>query len=298
MKNVISHRTIFVRPFARLKSKFIKRELQKISSQAEAQRGYPIAVFGNDWIGINISVDGVYEKEDINDFVQLLKSIDLDMSISTIVDIGANIGNHTIQFSRYFNKVVAFEPNPRVFELLESNTKRIKNVEIFNLGCGQGSAILQLKETVGNIGGSSVVLDVESKSSIDIEIVPLDEMLDIIGRIDAIKIDVEGMEIDVLRGSEKTISASKPVICLEQHKSEFIDKFRETECIDWLRQRQFKIFALEKFEKRSFIVRELIKLYQIFAAVKRERNIVEYKKLPRGNYSMIYAIHESFFNEL
>jgi FkbM family methyltransferase len=298
MKNIISHRTIFVRPFIKLKSKFIKRELQKISSQAEAQRGYPIAVFGNDWIGINISVDGVYEKEDINDFFQLLKSVDLDMSISTIVDIGANIGNHAIQFSRYFNKVVAFEPNPRVYELLESNTKRIKNVEIFNLGCGQGSAILKLKETVGNIGGSSVVLDVESKSSIDIKIVPLDEMRDVIGRIDVIKIDVEGMEIDVLRGSEKTISASNPVICLEQHRSEFIDKFRETECIDWLRQRQFKIFALEKFEKRSFIVRELIKFYQIFAVVKRERNIVEYKKLPRGSYSMIYAIHESFFNEL
>lgn len=122
-------------------------------------------------------------------------------------------------------------------------------------------------------------------------------MIDSIGDIKAIKIDVEGMEADVLRGAEKIISSNKPIICFEQHKSEFTNNFRETECIDWLRQRQFKIFALDKSEKRKSIVRKLTNLYQSFAGIKRKRSIVEYNKLPRGNYSMIYAIHESFFTE-
>ena len=41
----------------------------------------------------------------------------------TVLDIGANIGNHSLFFSNYFYKVLSFEPHPKIFKVLAINTE-------------------------------------------------------------------------------------------------------------------------------------------------------------------------------
>lgn len=293
MKHVISKRLDRKNGYKRILDIFIARELAKRSSRFNEKRGIPIAVFGNDWIGINIALKGLFEEEHLKDLNHLLINLGFDVSNSTAIDIGSNIGNHAIEFAKYFKKVICYEPNPRAYDLLATNTKHLKNVEVFNWGIGSKEELLQLQENINNIGGSSAKYQIDEKNIVNIEIKPLDNFFDSLKKVMLLKIDVEGMEIDVLRGAEKIITKFYPLICFEQHKTDFLKSFHETEVIDWLREKDYKIYAIHKPTKKNIIVRRLKNIMQMIIGFKDYREIIEYKKLPRGDYDMVYAIHSS-----
>ena len=293
MKHVISQRLERKNGYKRILDIFIARELAKRSSRFNEKRGMPIAVFGNDWIGINIALKGLFEEEHLEDLNHLLINLDIDVSNSTAIDIGSNIGNHAIEFAKYFKKVICYEPNPRAYDLLATNTKNLKNVEVFNWGIGSKEEFLQLQENINNIGGSSAKYQIDEKNIVNIEIKPLDNDFDSLKKVMLLKIDVEGMEIDVLRGAEKTITKFYPLVCFEQHETDFLNCFNETEVIDWLRKKDYKIYAIYKPIRKNIIVRRLKNIIQMIIGFKDSREIIEYKKLPRGNYDMVYAIHSS-----
>lgn len=293
MNKVLSSRSSHLPFYSHFISVFIINELNKRSVKYNERRNAPIAVFGNDWIGININVDGIYEGEYISDLINLLKTIDIDIENSSAVDIGANIGNHSIEFSKYFSSVICFEPNPRTFDILEANTKRLTNIIIHNWGCSASVEKIKFTEDFNNIGGSSSVIEISGSNEIEILVKPLDDLFEGLGNVELIKIDVEGMEYLALKGAEKVISKFHPVICLEQHESEFNSKYNETESLDWLRSKGYRIFSLKNKKRKNFIVRRLINIKQLFFGVKENREIIEYAKLPKSTYSMVYAIHQS-----
>ena len=293
MKHVISQRLERKNGYKRILDIFIARELAKRSSRFNEKRGMPIAVFGNDWIGINIALKGLFEEEHLEDLNHLLINLDIDVSNSTAIDIGSNIGNHAIEFAKYFKKVICYEPNPRAYDLLATNTKHLKNVEVFNWGIGSKEEYLQLQENINNIGGSSAKYQIDEKNIVNIEIKPLDNDFDSLKKVMLLKIDVEGMEIDVLKGAEKIITKFYPLICFEQHKTDFLKSFHETEVIDWLREKDYKIYAIHKPTRKNIIVRRLKNIMQMITGFKDYREIIEYKKVPRGDYDMVYAIHSS-----
>ena len=132
-----------------------------------------------------------------------------------VLDIGANIGNHTIFFlTKRARKVVSFEPVKDTFYILEKNIK-INNfqnkVSLFNAGVGKtnGNAILKYYNSQ-NIGMSQLSPDPNG----DIAIVSIDG-LNIKEKIDFIKIDVEGFELDVIMGMTETLKRDKPLIMIE-----------------------------------------------------------------------------------
>ena len=293
MKHVISQRLERKNGYKRILDIFIARELAKRSSRFNEKRGMPIAVFGNDWIGINITLKGLFEEEHLKDLNHLLINLDIDVSDSTAIDIGSNIGNHAIEFAKYFKKVICYEPNPRAYDLLATNTKHLKNVEVFNWGIGSKEEFLQLQENINNIGGSSAKYQIDEENIVNIEIKPLDNDFESLKKVMLLKIDVEGMEIDVLRGAEKIITKFYPLICFEQHKTDFLKSFHETEAIDWLRKKDYKIYAIYKPIRKNIIARRLKNIMQMMTGFKDSREIIEYKKLPRSDYDMIYAIHSS-----
>ena len=296
MNKLLFERTLKYKFLPRVKDLLIKKELKKRAGVFNRLRGHPIAVFGNDIIGINIITEGVYEKEHIKDLLLMLKSIGINLNESSAIDVGANIGNHSIQFSKHFEYVFSFEPNPRTFDLLNANTKQIDNIKVFNFGCGVKDQTATLSEIYENIGGSSAVMDIKADNLVEINIKPLDTIFNEITNLKLIKIDVEGMEIEVLKGAEKIISNFYPVICFEQHKNEFLKKFIETEVIDWLRAKGFKIYAIRPPKKRNFLFRRFKTIQNILFGITEKRQIIEYKKLPKGEYSMVYAIHTSTLN--
>jgi len=151
-----------------------------------------------------------------------------------MIDIGANIGNHTLFFLQYFDcdKVYSFEPLNKNINIFKENTKNyIENNKCilyeFALSDKKDSKILYNSEK-NNYGGVS--LHKEDKSFIiedSIEVNTLDSYN--IENVTFIKIDVENHENEVLIGAKNTILKYKPVICLENSYHFFSKIFKNPE---------------------------------------------------------------------
>ena len=127
------------------------------------------------------------------------------------LDIGAHIGMYTRHMVRHFQLVHAFEPMPDNFECLEMNTQGFGNVH--NHHCAVG-AVKSRCEPLGN-AGKSVSWKMMPKHDGIISVVALDDCFTNTF-VDFIKIDVEGMEHDVLLGAEEIIRKHKPVVLIEE----------------------------------------------------------------------------------
>lgn len=137
-----------------------------------------------------------------------------------VVDAGAYIGTHARAFSAAVGPegvVHAFEPNPDAFELLQRNAALAPYINItchaMALGEHKGSVSILPASARLNAGTSRVVAPKEGGAAQRVDMVRLDEAD--IAPPDLIKIDVEGMEIAVLRGSEGLLADSDPVIFAE-----------------------------------------------------------------------------------
>lgn len=139
-------------------------------------------------------------------------------SRDVIVDAGAQIGSFTVKVAKKAKKVIAFEPEPSNFELLCINTRELENVEIHSSALWSKSGNAKLKHHRLNVGGSTLLnlSPAISDYEIDVETVRLD---DIINEVDFLKMDVEGAELEVLRGSKRLLETQHPVIAMETHPS-------------------------------------------------------------------------------
>ena len=133
-----------------------------------------------------------------------------------VLDIGANIGNHTLYYVNECNAkhVYCFEPIKDTFEVLKRNIEInniSKRVDLFNfaVGDGIGKATISHYDT-DNIGGTSIELDDMG----NIEVKSIDG-LDINETIGLVKIDVEGFEISVIKGMMNTLKRHRPFITIE-----------------------------------------------------------------------------------
>jgi protein O-GlcNAc transferase len=134
----------------------------------------------------------------------------------TILDIGANIGNHSLFFATFlrFEHIVAFEPNKDNYELLCKNlSAELETIRCraFNYAVGEKDQRVGLKSLNDrNQGMWQVDLETNDKS---VEMVKLDTFA--YDDVTLIKIDVEGWELAVLHGAIHTIRKCKPVIFVE-----------------------------------------------------------------------------------
>ena len=79
--------------------------------------GQSITVFTGDQIGEHIRKFGLYEKEKLLFLTAILRQLDSPV----VLDIGANIGNHTLAFATVASRVFAFEPIPAIYSLLATS---------------------------------------------------------------------------------------------------------------------------------------------------------------------------------
>ncbi len=133
-----------------------------------------------------------------------------------VLDIGANIGYYTILAARRVGpggRVFAFEPDPRNFALLQKNLRanRCANVHVERKAVSDctGTIMLYLDELNK---GDHAIYDVGGRRSIEVGAVRLDDYFsDYTGKIDLIKIDVQGAEGRVLRGMPGLLEKNKQV---------------------------------------------------------------------------------------
>lgn len=136
---------------------------------------------------------------------------------AVVVDVGACLGNHSVFFGLLCNagKVHAFEPNAPSRRLLETNLALnglTDKVRVYDcaLGAQPGRGDVHLPKK-GNLGMARVVEDPQG----GVEVRTLDSVLQDTPRCDLIKIDVEGMELEVLKGARGLITRFRPLLYIE-----------------------------------------------------------------------------------
>ena len=155
---------------------------------------------------------GMYYEADMVAFIQD------NYKGGTFIDAGSCIGNHILAFSKLADKVYSFEPHIGVFahQILNMIINKIQNVELFNLGLGDKTVVKSLYSDGRCAGGNTLLKEsVVTKKFTEkkIQISTLDNFK--IKDVKLIKIDVEGYEINVLKGAEKTIKKYKPDLFIE-----------------------------------------------------------------------------------
>lgn len=137
-----------------------------------------------------------------------------------ILDIGANIGNHSLFFAKFLNceMVYSFEPFPRNVELLKQNLHNFTHKsKIFEIALSNKEGTMPLYNSqAGNFGGFSLHSYSNGSSFVvnpSINVITLDSLN--LDNISMIKIDVENHENEVLEGAKQTILRNKPIIFIE-----------------------------------------------------------------------------------
>lgn len=138
-----------------------------------------------------------------------------------VYDVGANIGYHTLAFSKLAKYVYAFEPNTKHYKLLESNTKTLDNVKLYKNIVSDNTGSKHVQDFDINVPGNYGELYVDKSGEL-VDCIKIDDLDDIYGP-DLLKIDVEGHELQVLRGAIDTIKEFNPIIFYEAHGTELSD---------------------------------------------------------------------------
>jgi FkbM family methyltransferase len=128
------------------------------------------------------------------------------------IDIGAHIGLWARDLSFHFKKVMCFEPVDEFREILRKNLENCSNVEIFPFALGNKTATVSFNVEKKNTGNSHV--DPRGTSPHKVQMRTLDSFA--VERVDFIKMDCEGYEVEVIKGAEETLKRCRPIINLEQ----------------------------------------------------------------------------------
>ncbi len=129
----------------------------------------------------------------------------------TVVDVGANVGYYTIILSRKVGpggKVYAFEPEPTNFDLLMKGVSAngLTNVTAEQLALSDSRGSLRLYLASENKGDHRIAPAAESRESIEIEAIPLDEYLPPGTPVNLIKVDTQGAEGVILAGMRRVLA--------------------------------------------------------------------------------------------
>lgn len=144
-----------------------------------------------------------------------------------VVDVGANIGTHTIPWARAMHdwgEVIAIEPQERIFYALAGNIcmNNCFNARAIWAAATEmsGSMVIPVldHQQPANFGGLSLMEwnrydQPQAVGKVEIKTISIDDLK--LQRLDFIKIDVQGMETDVLRGAKETITRCQPIIVIE-----------------------------------------------------------------------------------
>lgn len=173
----------------------------------------------------------------------------------TVIDIGAHIGRYTITSSKQVGntgKVVAIEADPDNFQLLKRNIalNKLTNVMPLNYAVFSERTKIKLYEQSASAKYNSIMLTraAKTKNYVEVNADTLDSILELNGvnRVNWIKIDVEGAEFEVLKGSTKTLSDENISLLIEIHNIE--DPSHYDNIVDFLKHNNYEITFEQRYE--------------------------------------------------
>lgn len=154
---------------------------------------------------------GIYEKDIIDSIREFLNPQKI------MLDIGGNIGQHSLLLAPYCKMIYAFEPIPAIFNEFKSSisANHYKNIHLQNVAIGDKSEIKPIYFNTKNADASTLLKNTNGNKPINIQVEHLNNVLPKDLKFDVVKIDVEGFEAVVILGNKELFIKNKPVIFLE-----------------------------------------------------------------------------------
>lgn len=191
-----------------------------------------------------------YERNVVHWFERLIARMDRPV----VFDVGANCGFYTLLLSSRARWVYAFEPVAETFEILHRNLREngLTNVTPLRLALADtaGPATIKLYSSSAN-NSTVVTLPRDHPAKLvgeeQIRLATLDDLV-VSGEArdpDLIKLDIEGGELDALRGGRETIARARPIMIVENHPEPWFDAgFSRQQLIEEIARHRYDVYGL------------------------------------------------------
>lgn len=189
-------------------------------------------------VGYQLLGNSAFDQQEVDFAVQLLDGRRKHFGDGVVgIDCGANIGVHTLEWAQHMHgwgSVIAFEAQERIFYALAGNIamNNCFNARALWAAVGKESGSIRVPVPdyfVPSSFGSLEIRKTERTEFIGQDIAYTDDKMQLtqmmaiddmqLPRVDFIKIDIEGMEMDALLGAQRTIRDKKPLLMIERIKS-------------------------------------------------------------------------------
>ena len=280
-----------LRPVRKVSRMLAEMIIMPLSKEYLSESRPQLACFSFDYVSLRINLDGVYELEELDTLFGWLRKDHPNVLNGIAIDVGANLGNHSLYFSRFFSKVVSFEPQPRTFKILALNAEIVSNVECHSCALSSFNGKAYIHSLASNMG-ASFIEEIPCDSSQEVEVRRLDSILDSSEKVGFIKLDVEGTECDVIDGAQDVIKRNMPCIVFEQHEFDFIKS--ESKVVNKLKHMGYsRFFTVSKAPILKGIRPRLLRfcLIILHRAIKGEQmNVIQRASIDPGFYPFIIAL--------
>lgn len=216
--------------------------MKQLVRQIINQFGYDIVRFDSNRLGKNPLID-------------MARFSHTDKPI--IFDVGANIGQSIQKFQKKFPRstIHSFEASPTIFETLERQVSKSTNVHLWNFALGSSSGQMNFLENSKSVMSSFLPLGDFGWGKITketlVEVKTIDQFCydENIERIDILKSDTQGFELQVFKGAEYMIQSNKigVIYCEINFREIYQDLPTFTEIYDFLKSRDFLLVSFYKF---------------------------------------------------
>ena len=196
--------------------------LNKDTALIQGRDGWFMANRNDHFVGRALEVYGEYGGLELQTLQMLINPGD------RVIEVGANIGSHTVGLANKVGRagrVYAYEPQRALYTMLQGQValNNLSQVTAFNLGCGAKEGMFWYTApdytAQGNFGGVALSSAREGNAE-PARVMPLDMLHNHAEPVRLIKIDVEGMEADVVAGGRALISAQQPILYIENDRPE------------------------------------------------------------------------------
>jgi FkbM family methyltransferase len=177
-------------------------------------------------------VSPAFERRDLDYVLRAVRERIAQQETIVFIDVGSGIGTYAISVANQLKhtdlgRILAFEPSSSSFALLGRNVALNELdgiIHLYQTALGETHAEGAILHFNPREPGSSCLLsgEVRDEAAESVRVAPLDSLFSEIGHPDllVIKIDVEGMEIDVLKGAQRVLSGAADVLLLLE---DFVD---------------------------------------------------------------------------
>lgn len=189
-------------------------------------------------VGFHLLNESSFDSEEVNLALQIITEKRKYYGDGVVaIDCGANIGVHTIEWAKHMHEwgeVIAIEPQERIYYALAGNItlNNCFNARALWMAVGEKVGTIMVPQPdylkPGSFGSLELkisnknefigqVISYNDSDMLETNMISIDELR--LNRLDFIKVDVEGMEIEVLKGSMTSLVKNRPCIIIEKIKS-------------------------------------------------------------------------------